>query len=100
MSSREPYAPGAAAGAEVRKDGENWTLIVVRDLCHPPAKVWRALTGICKILFMGLSLWVFYSYVFYFGSIHMEPPKVNIYKLFKRSAFSLTYHDSYFFIKL
>ena len=44
MSSREQYAPGAATGAEVRKDGEKWTLIVVRDLSHPPAKVWKALT--------------------------------------------------------
>jgi hypothetical protein len=25
MSSREPYAPGAASGAEVRKEGEKWT---------------------------------------------------------------------------
>jgi len=44
MSSREPYAPGAAAGAEVRKDGDNWTLVLVRDLRHPPARVWEALT--------------------------------------------------------
>jgi hypothetical protein len=44
MSSREPYAPGAASGAEVRKDGEKWTLVLVRDLPHPPAKVWKALT--------------------------------------------------------
>jgi uncharacterized protein YndB with AHSA1/START domain len=44
MSSREKYQPGPAAGAEVRKDGEMWTLILVRDLRHPPAKVWRALT--------------------------------------------------------
>jgi uncharacterized protein YndB with AHSA1/START domain len=44
MSSREEYAPGAAAGAEIRKDGETWTLVLVRDLSHPPAKVWRALT--------------------------------------------------------
>jgi uncharacterized protein YndB with AHSA1/START domain len=44
MSSREEYAPGAAAGAEVRKEGEKWTLVLVRDLRHPPAKVWRALT--------------------------------------------------------
>ena len=44
MSSREQYAPGAASGAEVRKDGETWTLVLVRDLPHPPAKVWRALT--------------------------------------------------------
>jgi hypothetical protein len=44
MSSRERYAPGAASGAEVRKDGEKWTLILVRDRAHPPAKVWQALT--------------------------------------------------------
>jgi uncharacterized protein YndB with AHSA1/START domain len=44
MSSREQYAPGAASGAEVRKDGETWTLVLVRDLSHPPAKVWKALT--------------------------------------------------------
>ena len=44
MSSREQYAPGAASGAEVRKDGEKWTLVIVRDLPHPPAKVWKALT--------------------------------------------------------
>src|SRR6266851_9887950 len=44
MSSREPYAPGAASGAEVRKEGEKWTLVLVRDLSHPPAKVWKALT--------------------------------------------------------
>src|SRR5207302_6359226 len=44
MSSRERYAPGAASGAEVRKDGEKWTLVLVRDLSHPPAKVWKALT--------------------------------------------------------
>ena len=44
MSSREPYAPGPASGACVRKDGEKWTLVLVRDLSHPPAKVWKALT--------------------------------------------------------
>ena len=44
MSSREQYAPGAASGAEVRKDGDKWTLVLVRDLRHPPAKVWQALT--------------------------------------------------------
>jgi uncharacterized protein YndB with AHSA1/START domain len=42
--SRDQYAPGAASGAEVRKDGETWTLVLVRDLPHPPAKVWTALT--------------------------------------------------------
>ena len=44
MSSREPYAPGAAAGAEVRKDGDQWTLVLARDLAHPPTKVWTAIT--------------------------------------------------------
>ena len=44
MSSRDEYAPGAATGAEVRKEGDKWTLVLVRDLSHPPAKVWKALT--------------------------------------------------------
>jgi len=44
MTSRDQYAPGAAAGAEVRKDGERWTLVLVRELAHAPAKVWEALT--------------------------------------------------------
>jgi hypothetical protein len=44
MSNREQYAPGSATGAEVRKDGDKWTLVLVRDLLHPPAKVWKALT--------------------------------------------------------
>jgi uncharacterized protein YndB with AHSA1/START domain len=44
MTDREQYAPGPASGAQVRKDGEKWTLILVRDLRHPPEKVWQALT--------------------------------------------------------
>jgi len=44
MSIRERYAPGAAAGAEVRKDGNTWTLVLVRELHHPAMKVWQALT--------------------------------------------------------
>jgi uncharacterized protein YndB with AHSA1/START domain len=44
MSSRDQYMPGAAFGAEVRKDADRWTLVLVRDLRHPPAKVWKALT--------------------------------------------------------
>jgi uncharacterized protein YndB with AHSA1/START domain len=44
MSDREQYAPGPASGVEVRKDGEKWTLILVRDLRHSREKVWRALT--------------------------------------------------------
>jgi uncharacterized protein YndB with AHSA1/START domain len=44
MSNREQYMPGAAFGAEVRKDGEKWTLVLVRQLRHSPEKVWQALT--------------------------------------------------------
>jgi uncharacterized protein YndB with AHSA1/START domain len=44
MSGREQYEPGAAVGAEVRKDGEKWTLVLVRELRQPPAMVWTALT--------------------------------------------------------
>jgi uncharacterized protein YndB with AHSA1/START domain len=44
MSDRDTYKPGPAAGAQVRKDGEKWTLVIVRDLKQPPAKVWDALT--------------------------------------------------------
>jgi uncharacterized protein YndB with AHSA1/START domain len=44
MADREQYAPGPASGAEVRKDGEKWTLILVRELRHSPEKVWQALT--------------------------------------------------------
>jgi uncharacterized protein YndB with AHSA1/START domain len=43
MSDRDAYVPGPAR-AEVRKDGENWTLILIRELHHPPEKVWQALT--------------------------------------------------------
>jgi len=44
MIDREQYAPGPASGAQVQKDGEKWTLILVRELRHPPEKVWRAIT--------------------------------------------------------
>lgn len=44
MNDREPYAPGPAGGAQVRKDGDKWTLVLVRELRHPPDKVWQALT--------------------------------------------------------
>jgi uncharacterized protein YndB with AHSA1/START domain len=43
MSDRE-YAPGPASGAQIRKDGEKWTLVLVRELRHSPEKVWQALT--------------------------------------------------------
>ncbi|AOB31230.1 polyketide cyclase [Bordetella sp. H567] len=44
MSQREDYDPGPAAGADVHKDGDKWTLVVVRELRHPPEKVWQAIT--------------------------------------------------------
>ncbi len=44
MNDRDQYIPGPATGAEVRKDGEKWTLILVRELRHSPEKVWQALT--------------------------------------------------------
>lgn len=44
MSDREQYTPGPASGAQVRKNGEKWTLILVRQLRHSPEKVWQALT--------------------------------------------------------
>ena len=43
MTARDHYAPGPAS-AQVRKEGENWTLVLVRELRHPPEKVWQALT--------------------------------------------------------
>jgi uncharacterized protein YndB with AHSA1/START domain len=44
MIDREQYTPGPASGAQVKKDGEKWTLILVRELRHSPEKVWQALT--------------------------------------------------------
>jgi uncharacterized protein YndB with AHSA1/START domain len=44
MTDRAQYAPGPASGAEIRKDGEKWTLILARELRHSPEKVWKALT--------------------------------------------------------
>src|SRR5580704_2025413 len=44
MIEREQYTPGPARGAQVQKDGDKWTLILVRELRHAPEKVWLALT--------------------------------------------------------
>jgi hypothetical protein len=44
MTDRAQYTPGPASGAQVRKDGEKWTLILVRELRHTPEKVWQAVT--------------------------------------------------------
>lgn len=46
MTEREQYASVSrrTTRAEVHKDGEKWTLVLSRELRHPPAKVWQALT--------------------------------------------------------
>ncbi|HEV7388375.1 MAG TPA: SRPBCC family protein [Gemmatimonadaceae bacterium] len=43
MTNGQQYTPGPA-DAQVRKDGEKWTLVLVRQLRHSPEKVWQALT--------------------------------------------------------
>ncbi|MGH9535798.1 MAG: SRPBCC family protein [Terriglobales bacterium] len=44
MKVPAPYMPGPASGARITKDGDKWTLILVRELRHPPEAVWQALT--------------------------------------------------------
>lgn len=45
MTAQTQYVPGPAGGAQMRKEeGENWTLILVREMRHSPEKVWQALT--------------------------------------------------------
>jgi uncharacterized protein YndB with AHSA1/START domain len=49
MTYPEHYTPGPASGAHIEKDRgpngeEKWTLVLVRELRHPPEKVWQALT--------------------------------------------------------
>jgi uncharacterized protein YndB with AHSA1/START domain len=44
VNTRERYRPGPATGGKVEKDGDKWALVLVRELRHPPARVWQALT--------------------------------------------------------
>ncbi len=44
MDERVQYTPGSANVAHIQKDGEKWTLVLVKELRHPPEKVWQALT--------------------------------------------------------
>jgi len=44
MSERAQYVPGPAGGAHIEKDGDKWTLVLVRELRHAPEKVWLAIT--------------------------------------------------------
>ena len=44
MNAQPQYTPGPADMASVLKDGEKWTLVLVKELHHSPAKVWAAIT--------------------------------------------------------
>jgi uncharacterized protein YndB with AHSA1/START domain len=45
MNARDEYTPGPATGVQIRKsEAENWELVVVRELRHPPENVWQAIT--------------------------------------------------------
>ena len=43
VNAHARYTPGPATGAQVHKDGEKWTLVLVRELRHSPEQVWQAL---------------------------------------------------------
>lgn len=38
------FDPGPLSEVEARPSGDQWTLVFVRDLRHPPERVWAALT--------------------------------------------------------
>ena len=42
--TRDDYRPGTLGDAKVEKEGSRFRLVYVRELRHPPEKVWRALT--------------------------------------------------------
>ena len=44
MTEPQLHTPGPANLARVQKDGEKWTLVLVRELRHSPERVWQALT--------------------------------------------------------
>jgi uncharacterized protein YndB with AHSA1/START domain len=44
MSSRDTYKPGPPYAEMRKQDGENWSLVLARELRHPPMKAWQALT--------------------------------------------------------
>jgi len=41
---RNSYVPSAIGDVEVASDGDRWALVFVKDLRHPPERVWSALT--------------------------------------------------------
>jgi uncharacterized protein YndB with AHSA1/START domain len=42
--NRKDYRPTPTGAVEARRDGDRWTLVLVRELAHPPRRVWNALT--------------------------------------------------------
>lgn len=38
------YTPGPTNAQITNKDGDNWTLVLERELAHPPERVWEAIT--------------------------------------------------------
>jgi uncharacterized protein YndB with AHSA1/START domain len=44
MIGGDEYEPGSADVAHVEKEGNKWTLVLIRELRHSPEKVWLALT--------------------------------------------------------
>ena len=42
--NRANFRPGPLADVSAHSDGDGWTLVFVRELAHPPARVWSALT--------------------------------------------------------
>lgn len=44
MTDRDHDQPRPRTVAQVHKEGEKWTLVLVRELHHSPEKVWQALT--------------------------------------------------------
>ena len=44
MTDRAHYIPGPANLAHIHKEGDKWTLVLVKELHHSPENVWQALT--------------------------------------------------------
>jgi uncharacterized protein YndB with AHSA1/START domain len=42
--NRSAFDPGPLASVDCHPEGDRWTLVFVRELGHPPEKVWAALT--------------------------------------------------------
>ena len=44
MSHRDSYKPGPASATLAKTEGESWIFVLAKQLHHPPAMVWKALT--------------------------------------------------------